>query len=352
MKPGSGAQHIVKELRGSVLFVLLAVGMSLPSPRRSGQDAQHAPVTAVVAVGMTVGDMDRAVAFYSNFLSFNKISEEFEDSIDYQKLENVPGAKARLVRMRLGSTFVDLAQYLTPKGKPVPPDSMSNDLWFQHLAIVVSDMGKAYERLKQNGVTGISDRPQRLPRWNKQAADIEAFYFKDPDGHPLELLHFPAGKGDSLWHQKTEALFLGIDHTAIAASNTDDSVSFYRSLGFQERGHSLNYGIEQEHLSGVAGARVRITSLKASSGPGIELLEYENPKTGRPMPADERANDLAHHQTTLMTTELRRTVETLCAARARFVSAASGCDRPFTRESKHSVLFRDPDGHVMELEEK
>jgi catechol 2,3-dioxygenase-like lactoylglutathione lyase family enzyme len=298
---------------------------------------------------MTVADLDRAVAFYSNVLTFKKVSEGYEESADYQELESVPGAKARVVRMRLGNGFIDLTQYLTPKGKQIPPDSVSNDLWFQHLAIVVSNMEKAYERLRQNGVVAISDRPQRLPKWNLEAADIEAFYFKDPDGHPLELLHFPPGKGDPEWHGKTDKLFLGIDHTAIAASNTDKSLIFYRRLGFRERGHSLNYGIEQERLSGVAGARVRITSLRGRAGPGIELLEYESPQTGRPMPTDERANDLVHHQTVLVMSDLESATEALCTARVRFVSAGTICDRQPTSSSRRRVMVRDPDGHVMEL---
>jgi catechol 2,3-dioxygenase-like lactoylglutathione lyase family enzyme len=298
---------------------------------------------------MTVADLDRAVAFYSNVLSFKKISEKHEDSIDYQQLENVPGAKARVVRLRLGHAFIDLTQYLTPKGKPIPPDSASNDLWFQHLAIVVSNMKKASDRLRRNGVEAISDGPQRLPGWNLEAAGIEAFYFKDPDGHPLELLHFPPGKGDPAWQGKTDELFLGIDHTAIAASNTDKSLIFYRRLGFSERGHSLNYGIEQERLSGVAGARVRITSLRGGDGPGIELLEYQNPQTGRPMPTDERANDLVHHQTVLVTSDLHSATEALCSARVSFVSTGTICDGQPTSKSRRSVLIRDPDGHVMEL---
>jgi len=214
-------------------------------------------------------------------------------------------------------------------------------------------MEKAYERLRQNGVEAISiGGPQRLPKWNLEAADIEAFYFKDPDGHPLELLHFPPGKGDRQWHVKTDELFLGIDHTAIAASNTEKSLIFYRRLGFRERGHSLNYGIEQERLSGVAGARVRITSLRRGAAPGIELLEYQSPQTGRPMPTDERANDLVNHQTVLMMSDLESATEVLCTARVNFVSAGRICDGQPTSKPLHSVLIRDPDGHVMELVEK
>ena len=37
-----------------------------------------------------------------------------------------------------------------------------------------------------------------------------------------------------------------------------------------------------------------------AKGPGIELLEYLAPRDGRPAPADLRANDIAHWQTTLV----------------------------------------------------
>jgi len=331
----------------SVLFVV-AVSHGFGQPFQGGQP----PVTEVAAVGMTVADVDRSVLFYSHVLSFKKVSDSYQDSADYGQIENLPDAKARIVRLKLGEEVVELTQYLSTKGRSNPPDSSSNDLWFQHIAVVVSNMQKAYELLKRNGVQAISDRPQRLPRWNKQAADIEAFYFKDPDGHPLELIHFPAGKGDPRWQRKTMQLFLGIDHTAIAASNTDDSVKFYRAVGFEIRGHSLNYGIEQDRLSGVAGARVRITGLRASSGFGIELLEYQNPKTGRPMPVDERASDLVHHQTTLLTTNIHGMIALLCATQLRFVSAGTSCDQPSSWESRRSVLVRDPDGHVLELAAK
>jgi len=42
----------------------------------------------------------------------------------------------------------------------------------------------------------------------------------------------------------------------------------------------------------VPGAHVRITTLRARSGPGVELLHYLMPTDGRPMPADTTADDL------------------------------------------------------------
>src|SRR3954467_15443160 len=94
----------------------------------------------------------------------------------------------------------------------------------------------------------------------------------------------PPGRGDPRW-QERERLFLGINHTAIAASDTERSLAFYRDrLGLWIAGQSENWGIEQERLSGVPGVRVRITTLRADSGPGIELLHYVTPQEGRPTP--------------------------------------------------------------------
>lgn len=135
---------------------------------------------------------------------------------------------------------------------------------------------------------------------DKNAGGIKAFYFRDPDRHYLEILQFPAGKGEAKWQRKDQ-LFLGIDRTAIVVSHTESSLKFYQDvLGLKVAGTSENYGTEQEHLNNVFGARLRITGLRApGGGPGIELLEYLSPQDGRPYPADERANDLFHWQTTL-----------------------------------------------------
>src|SRR5260370_1090558 len=79
---------------------------------------------------------------------------------------------------------------------------------FQHIAIIVSDMARAYARLGEARVRHASPAPQRLPDWNPKAGGIRAFYFRDPDGHFLEVLWFPAGKGDPKWQGVTGRLFL------------------------------------------------------------------------------------------------------------------------------------------------
>src|ERR1700758_1889037 len=269
------------------LMVLWTLLLVITVPKGLAQQ-RPALVDGVEAIGITGSDMDRAVDFYSKVLTFEKVSDTEVAGESYEHLEGVFGLRMRVVRMRLGDEFIELTEYLAPKGRPIPVDSRSNDLLFQHIAIIVSDMGKAYAWLRQNKVEHASSGPQRLPDWNKNAAGIRAFYFKDPDGHPLEILQFPPDKGAEKWHRPSSELFLGIDHTAIVVGDTENSLHFYRDLlGMRIAGESENYGTEQEHLNNVFGTHLRITALRGTTGPGIELLDYLAPRSGRPFPEDE-----------------------------------------------------------------
>ncbi len=312
----------------------------------------QAPQVAVESIGMTVSDMDRAVAFYSA-LTFQKVSDIEVLGEQYEHLEGVFGARVRIVRMQLGNEYVDLTEYLAPRGRPIPLDSRSNDLWFQHIAIVVRDMDQAFEKVRSLRVQFVSTAPQTLPPSIPAAAGIKAFYFRDPDEHNLELIYFPPGKGDPRWQQKTDKLFLGIDHTALGISNTDASLKFYRDLlGLRKAGESENFGNEQEHLNQVFGAHLRITGMRAASGPGIEFLEYLTPRDGRARPADIHANDLVHWQTTIVTNDLDALAQKLQRAHVRSVSSGVVAVPKDKVGFSKGALVSDPDGHSVLLIQK
>src|SRR6476469_7992324 len=152
-------------------------------------------VSRIESVGFTVSDMNKAVDFYTHVLPFEKVSETEIYGLEFEHLTGVFGARAKVVRLTLGSETMELTEYLTPQGRPVPVDSRSNDGWFQHVAIIVSDMDKAFAVLRANNVRYASTGPQTLPAYITAAAGIKAFYFKDPDNHVLEILQFPEGKG-------------------------------------------------------------------------------------------------------------------------------------------------------------
>lgn len=337
---------------GSLALVGALVACVLVESRAAAQSTRDAesPIKSVDSVGIVVSDLERLSAFYTGTLGFSQVSTIESSGDAIEKLTGTFGARRLTARLRLGDETIDLTHYLAPEGRAIPTDSRSNDRWFQHIAIVVSDMDKAYAQLHAHHVRHASSGPQTLPDWNPNAGGISAFYFKDPDGHVLEVIHFPAGKGDPKWQRPTDRLFLGIDHTAIVVADTDKSLAFYRdTLGMRIAGASENYGTEQEHLNNVFGARLRITALRASSGPGVELLEYIAPSTGRDYPDDSRSPDLWSWTTTLVAPSAAALEERLRESRVRWITPGfvGGLDEQLGFSAAGEV--RDPDGHVLLL---
>lgn len=335
--------------RRLLAIVAAAVAILLAGTGVNARDAAL-PVVAVDAIGITVSNVERAVAFYTGVLPFVKRSDTEVAGRPYELLTGIFGARSRVVRLALGSEQIELTEFLAPKGRPIPADVRANDRVFQHMAIVVRDIGKAYARLRHHGVAHASTGPQRLPDWNPNAGGISAFYFRDPDGHFLELIEFPPNKGLAKWREGGDALFLGIDHTAIVVADTDAALALYRdTLGLTVAGESENYDVEQEHLNNVFGARLRITALRAARGPGIELLEYLAPRDGRPAPIDLRANDIAHWETTLVVNDLETLMPLARRHHLALVSPGPVNDVPAALQVGSAALVRDGDGHGLRL---
>jgi catechol 2,3-dioxygenase-like lactoylglutathione lyase family enzyme len=299
---------------------------------------------------MTVSDLARSEDFYCRVLTFQKVSDVELVGREYDALYGTPNVHVHAVEMRLGDESIELIQFQGLHGKPVPADARSNDLSFQHVAIIVSDMDAAYGVLRRNHVEHVSSYPQILPSWNVNAAGLKAFYFKDPDGHVLEILQFPPGKGDPKWQNSSGKLFLGVDHTAIAVSSTERSLDFYKKLlGMGIAGQSENYGPEQEHLNNVFGAHLEITSLRSPQGIGVEFLEYVAPRDGKRAIGDERASDIAHHQTVIA-------VDNLDALNRELEKLQNSADslKPISASrllfgARKAELVHDPDGHTLLL---
>ncbi len=330
------------------------ITLTLAAAAMAATDGRAPVAMAVDSIGMTVSDLDRSVDFYTKVLTFERVSEFEDDGDALEHATGVFGAHTRTARLRLGDEVVELTEYLAPRGKAIPADSRSNDRWFQHIAIITSDMAAAYRRLREFKVEHASSGPQRLPDWNRNAGGIEAFYFKDPDGHALEVLAFPPDKGASKWHGGDGSrLFLGIDHTAIVISSVEASSKFYQEvLGMQVAGENENYGPEQERLNNVFGARLRIRAMRAASGPGVEFLEYLAPGDGRAFPAGTKSNDLIHWQTRFRTLNADEAAESFRKFRSAFVSTGV-VTQPDPRRAgyRKSVLVRDPDGHAVQVVE-
>lgn len=312
-----------------------------------------AQIVKVDAVGITVSDLDRSVKFYTEVLGFKKISETEVQGDEYEKLQGLFGIRMRIARLQLGEEFIELTDYLTSGGRSIPEDFKSNDLAFQHIAIVVSDIEKAYAQLREFNIEHVSTGPQTLPVSIPEAAGIKAFYFHDPDKHKLELIFFPTGKGQPKWQHSKEKLFLGIDHTAIGVSNTNNSLMFYQGmLGIERKGDSWNKGNEQAHLNFIENASLHITGLRAATGPGIEFLEYIIPGPGKAYPEDSKTDDLWHWQTILITDDANKIYQKLKTGGYTIISNGLVQLKDKNGNLNRSFIVRDADGHALLIREQ
>jgi catechol 2,3-dioxygenase-like lactoylglutathione lyase family enzyme len=220
-----------------------------------------AAVLRIARIALNVADLDAACAFYTGALGFRR--------------DTAGSADAAV--LRLGEQILELR---LASGRPYPEPCEANDHGFQHFAIAVSDMDRAYRRLSQYAQQPISrGGPQLLP---PSTGSVTAYKFRDPEGHPLELSYIPGSPW--LAQARGDEPCLGIDHSALAVADLDASKAFYRDvLGFLPMGDGLNHGPEQDRLDGLDGVKLDIASLQpADGGPHFELLHYRSP---RPSPA-------------------------------------------------------------------
>jgi catechol 2,3-dioxygenase-like lactoylglutathione lyase family enzyme len=349
---------IVLAALGSSLLLAAGVAPAAPpfagaSPRVAAAQSAESTVSRIAMIGFTVSDLARSVRFFTELLDFALVDRFEVSDREYDALEGVFGANVRVAHVRLGEQVLELTQYLTPQGRPIPVPSGSNDLWFEHIAIVVSDLDPAVARLKDAGVAQISPEPITIPASNVPAAGIRAFKLRDPDGHPLELIYFPPDKRAAAWQQPGGRLFQGIDHTAMSIGDTERSRRYYETLGLVVGGVSFNSGLTQELLDDLFGDTVIVTAMQPPTfPPHVELLGYLTPPTARPFPPDTTSADLWHWQTTFAVDDADRAFQMLRQAGSQFVSPRVVAVGEPRLGFRRGFMVRDPDGHALRLVER
>jgi catechol 2,3-dioxygenase-like lactoylglutathione lyase family enzyme len=241
-----------------------------------------ARVSAITAFRLTTTDSERLARFYTQLGFAAGEREAIGD--DELALLGLRHGGSRLP-LRLGAQRVDLDCF-DAAGRPYPADATAADLCFQHLAIVTDDAEVAWKRARALGITPISTSgPVLLPPSTGVAAAVK---FRDPDGHPLELLQ-PAPASGRRW---TGTRLLGIDHSAISVADVHASRRFYEALGLSVYEPTLNQGPTQIVLDGLPEVEVDVVPmLPQQDTPHLELLGYRRP-TGR-VGGRLEANDVA-----------------------------------------------------------
>jgi catechol 2,3-dioxygenase-like lactoylglutathione lyase family enzyme len=290
-------------------------------------------VSCLSHISLVSADPHRLARFYCSAFGFT-VEKTFSGAVN-------------AIFLRLGQQLIELIG-AGLSGQAYPPDISGNNPLFQHFAIVVADIAKAYERLRREPHWAAISRegPQCLPA---ASGGVTAFKFRDPEHHPLELIEFPPGPVSSTWRADRDGqICLGIDHSAISIADTQRSTAFYESLGLRRSGGSLNQGGEQSRLDGIENAIVEVTSLTipACAPPHVELLCYrDNLLDGssriQSLPA---TTDIAATQLVFSARDYSQVSELCEQHRSAHISG------PVVRDDKVSALLRDPDGHLLRFE--
>jgi len=299
-------------------------------------------------VTLIVSDLDRAEDDYvTTFGCGVERRDAIENSLT--SVLGIPEATGRRALLRLGCERIELLEFTDSMGRPYPCDSTSTDIWFQHMAIVVTDITAAHQRVMAHPRFSPISRagPVRLP---EESGGVMAFKFRDHDGHPLELIAFPEARGPLEWHNADSTrTFLGIDHTAIGISDSGISTTFFRSVfGFIAGPSSENRGHEQAELDDVDDVNVTVTQLaKDLPAPRMELLQY-HAGTRRPIPHDTASNDIAATHSVVQVASLGETAD-----------AVARCGRPLSSDDLMTLhgdipaaLVSGPDRHRFLVEER
>ena len=245
------------------------------------------------------------------------------------------------IRMRLGQQEIALID-VRPQAAPTRPMSRDGTRYFSISRSSSQTWPAPIERLSAiPGWSPISTAgPQLLP---PASGGVSAFKFRDPEGHPLELIAFAPDAIPTQWQLGSDSCCLGIDHSALSVANTAKSIAFYESLGLSRSGGSLNIGPEQVNLDDVPNAVVEVTTLTpAQSTPHVELLCYRGDFDRH---VQQRTNDVTATRL-VFSVESREAFDVLCTCHADSLVT----DSVMREDNARRVLLRDPDGHLVCLE--
>jgi catechol 2,3-dioxygenase-like lactoylglutathione lyase family enzyme len=301
------------------------------------------PVEQLSGIIVTVADLSKSAAFYRDALGLEVETETTADPIWIGLLGLQPGTTARIVNVAVGQQTLRLVAF-DPPGLPYPAERASNDQWFQHVALACGEIEKVWERLRDGAPGPITTGgPVLLP---PNTGGVTAFKFRDPEGHPLELISFPPGVGNPVWQHSGKGI-AGYDHTAVSVMDVNRSIAFYtRLLGFRIGGRSLNRGPEQDRLDGLVGCEVDVVALEPAlvTTPHVELLHYRSPPS-RTLASQIRANDVAAVCQIHQVDDLNALAGRLEAEGVTFVTPGVMT----LRDDQKAAAIRDPDGHMIVL---
>ena len=267
--------------------------------------------------GLTVENMDRALALYRDFLGMEVIHVAGQRADDPANIgTHLAGTSVEVRLLRLGDFQLELVDYGNAKERNFDMDP--RHLGGCHVAFFCSDVQAEYDRMRSMGFWFRSE-----PQGSSQIS-----YGRDRDGHWIELCreHGSGGLFGRLSH----------GHCGRTVEDLDRAVWFYRDL----LGMDVVWEVEGGQ-STLGNMTVRVAWVQMG-GFRIELVDYGNLKE-RPFDMDPR--DLGGTHLAFFCDDVQEEYDRLRSAGIWFRSPPVdwGPGKPTT------TCGRDPEGHWFEL---
>ena len=148
------------------------------------------PIIGAHHTSYTVEDMNRSLAFYRDLLGFEIVHERPEVTASYFRIiVGIPDCVVHAVLMKIPGTdhHLELFEYKHPRG--MAQDLIPNNPGSSHIAYYVDDLIALYTRLKDAGVSFVTEPVYLDQGPNKGGWSV---YARDPDGIPIELFQMPS----------------------------------------------------------------------------------------------------------------------------------------------------------------
>lgn len=129
-------------------------------------------------VGITVSDLDRAVAFYTTTFGFDELAEftiggeAFADAVD------VEGATGSFAHLDAGGARIELVEYDPEAAADDPPEL--NRPGAVHVGLAVDDLDAFYD--------GLDSEVETLSPPRTTESGTRILFVRDPEGNLIEVL--------------------------------------------------------------------------------------------------------------------------------------------------------------------
>ncbi|HET9444207.1 MAG TPA: VOC family protein [Acidimicrobiales bacterium] len=163
-------------------------GAEGPDGADGERDAAGGLFAAVHHVGVTVGDLDRAVGFWHRLLGATPRNRRVLDGPMLGAMVGYPGVRIDSCWLDLpGGVALELLQYLD-RDEPAhaPGTAHPGNV---HVCLRVPDMEAAHRHAVACGARPVSERPVDVVAGPRAGARLA--YLRDPDGVTIELVQDP-----------------------------------------------------------------------------------------------------------------------------------------------------------------